>query len=616
MYGNLRWQGIANQTAIFIQKKMMEATDTLASYVDVFRTQPDSENQGWRGEFWGKTIRGCVLVYEYTKDRSFYDMITASVKDMLTVAEQDGRVSTYVREAEFDSWDIWSRKYVMLALEYYLDICEDDNLRKTIIDFICGCADYIVEHIGNEPKKEITDASRSWLGLNSSSVLEPIVRLYKITKEQKYLDFATYIIENGGAKGINIFELAYENKLYPYQYGVSKAYEMMSCFEGLLEYYYVTGNEKYKTAVVNFGRSIMETELSVIGSCGVFSEVFEHTRTRQTTRHEDNGQETCVTVTWMKLCARIWELTGDSAFLDCVEQAFYNAYLGALNIEENICEYAYEKFIQRWKLPRIEDTYLMFDSYSPLVPGRRGRKIAGNQLLENLTYHGCCDCIGAAGVGMFLKTAIKTDDEGIILNFFEEGTISLDYKGTKVNIDIHTLYPTSGNIQILVKTDKPIEFKLKIRRPGWVNGESGYLIYEKEWFEDEVQINWDMPLRVCVPEAWDEDVVYTDLSQNTSQFHSALAKTVYHRSDDDHYIAIQRGPLTLAADSRTGKDADSVFDFELDGKVCSEKEIIEGVPCMIKMMFTDKEEKEIYLVDYSSAGRDWKTKIAAWLPTK
>lgn len=89
MQGNLKWQGVANQTAEFIQNKMMEATDTLASYVDVFRTQPDSENQGWRGEFWGKTIRGCVLVYEYTKDRSFYDVITTSVEDMLTVAEQD-----------------------------------------------------------------------------------------------------------------------------------------------------------------------------------------------------------------------------------------------------------------------------------------------------------------------------------------------------------------------------------------------------------------------------------------------------------------------------------------------------------------------------------------------
>ena len=95
-----------------------------------------------------------------------------------------------------------------------------------------------------------------------------------------------------------------------------------------------------------------------------------------------------------------------------------------------------------------------------------------------------------------------------------------------------------------------------------------------------------------------------------------MAVEVTHQPEEDHYIALTRGPLTLAADSRTGKPAGSVFDFEPDGKVCEEKEIIEGVPCLLKVEFTDKMGEKIYLVDYASAGRDWKTEIAAWLPTK
>ena len=34
------------------------------------------------------------------------------------------------------------------------------------------------------------------------------------------------------------------------------------------------------------------------------------------------------------------------------------------------------------------------------------------------------------------------------------------------------------------------------------------------------------------------------------------------------------------------------------------------------MSFTDKNGEEFYLVDYASAGRDWKTLISAWLPTE
>ena len=613
----LEFKDVADRTAKFIQAKAMETPQYLKDFVDIFRTQPDGNNRGWKGEFWGKSIRGYVLVYEYTRDREYYALITESVRDMLTVADADGRVSSYTRETEFDAWDIWCRKYVMLGMEYYLEICEDDELKQEIIRFVRGCADYIIQHIGcGEGQKAITDASRSWGGVNSSSVLEPIVRLYNLTGEQKYLDFATYIIETGGAKGVNIFECAYENKLAPYQYGISKAYELMSCFEGLLEYYYVTGIEKYKTAVINFGKAIIDTELSVIGTCGVAHELFDHTKTRQTVQLDIEQQETCVTVTWMKLCSRLWELTKDTAFLDCMEHSFYNAYVGAVNIEWNICDYAHEKWIVKKNLPKIVDTYLMFDSYSPLIPKRRGIKIGGNQLFENLTYHGCCECIGAAGAGVFLKSAVVANEDGIFVNFFEAGKSTICYQGVKVELTMETEYPADGKISIRVKADKPIFFALKVRVPGWAKKQGGYISYEKEWSEDEISLEWDMPIRTVLPEKWDKDVVYTDCSKCTPTCHIALPEEVEHKDEEDNYIALMRGPLTLAADSRSGKAANSVFDFEPVGEMCEDKEIIPGVPCLVKMKFRDRSGEIFYLVDYGSAGLDWKTEIAAWLPTK
>lgn len=65
-----------------------------------------------------------------------------------------------------------------------------------------------------------------WRGLNSCSILEAVVKLYNLTGEKRYFDFASYIVDCGGTDVANIFELAYENKLYPYQYPVTKAYEI------------------------------------------------------------------------------------------------------------------------------------------------------------------------------------------------------------------------------------------------------------------------------------------------------------------------------------------------------------------------------------------------------
>ena len=593
--------GLVNYAARFFQEEQLKDRSLWKKFVELYRTKPDSANLGWKGEYWGKMMRGGALVYEYTHDDELYDVLTETVRDMLTVAENDGRVSTYDREAEFDGWDMWCRKYAILGCEYFLDICRDEQLRVKIISFIKGCADYILAYIGNEEgKKPITETSKNWLGMNSCSILEPFVKLYRLTGEQKYLDFATYIVSEGGAKGINIFELAYRNEIKPYQYGVSKAYEMMSCFEGLLEYYYVTGIEKYKEAVINFANAVMETEISVIGCCGVTHELFDYTRARQTVRYEGESQETCVTVTWMKLCARLLALTGDSRFADCMEQSFYNAYLSTLNVEHVESPY----IRQRAKGPTVY-TFIPADSYSPLLSRKRGTPIGGMQFLPDGSYYGCCACIVSAGVGMFAKNIVTADKSGVTVNFFESGTYTVRYGDADVEIKQETSYPLDGTVKISIRSNEPIRFALRIRVPSWTGENCGYKVYEREWHNDEIVIDYPMELRTETPISWDEATVYVPGPM-----------TVRHNENNDHYVALFRGPLTLAVDSRMGKAADAVFDFEPVGEICEDREIVPGVPCLLKMRFTDKNGEEFYLVDYSSAGKDWKTEIAAWLRTE
>jgi len=610
----IKFTGIAHSTAMFLQKEQLSDPALWAKFVDIYRSRPDAANKGWRGEYWGKMMRGACLIYEYTQDDDLYSILTDSVKDMMTVADPDGRVSSFPRDNEFIAWDLWCRKYVILACEYYLDICRDESLKKDVIAFISRAADYIITRIGNgEGQKNINKASSSWFGLNSSSILEPIVKLYKLTGEQKYLDFAKYIVDEGGALGINVFELAYENRLYPYQYGVSKAYEMTSCFEGLLEYYYVTGIEKYKIAVVNFAKAVLESEMSIIGSSGITHELFDHTRTRQTVVQDDVMQETCVTVTIMKFFSRVLELTGDSAFADAIERSFYNAYVGALNTEHKESPYMFKKISDG----SIISSYLAFDSYSPLTAGLRGQKVGGNQRLPDNTYYGCCACIGAAGAGIFLKNAVTSDKDSITVNFFEAGTADTVIGGVKVTLNIETGYPVDGNIKINVKAEEPVRFTLKVRIPEWADAPTGYALYDKEWSDNTVVLDLPMTLKFHYPETWEEDVVYTDMAAGIAAFgyYTAAAKTVYHKPEEDDYIAVTRGPLTLAADSRTGRPADSVFDIEGEATLVK-NEIVTGVPCTLKLEFTDKNGEKFYLVDYASAGRDWKTKIAAWLRTK
>lgn len=148
-----------------------------------------------------------------------------------------------------------------------------------------------------------------------------IMRLYKLTGHQRYLDFAKYIVEiEGGAKGFNIIEDAINNKA-PEQIGgvYPKAYEMMSLFEGLVEYYRATGNEHWKQAFMNLYRNIIKKEITIIGNGGgdqpyhpaVYGEAWDNTALEQTNPDIQRMMETCVGVTWLKLCSQILRLTGD-----------------------------------------------------------------------------------------------------------------------------------------------------------------------------------------------------------------------------------------------------------------------------------------------------------------
>ena len=182
----MKLYGVINNAAEFIQKQQLCDRVLWAKFVNQFRLQPDADNKGWRGEYWGKMMRGGALIYGYTQDPELYDVLTETVRDMLTVSEADGRVSTYKKDKEFTYWDVWCRKYVLLGMEYYLDICKDDALKQEITEFIKGVADYIIDRFG-EGKLKITKATGNWLGVNSSSILEPMVKLYKLTGQPRYL---------------------------------------------------------------------------------------------------------------------------------------------------------------------------------------------------------------------------------------------------------------------------------------------------------------------------------------------------------------------------------------------------------------------------------------------
>ena len=580
--------GILTQARELVAVRDMMDRALWATFVDQFRTHPDGSGS-WRGEYWGKMMRGAVLTYRSTGDQALYDILTESVRDLLSTQEESGRISSYPADNEFHGWDMWCRKYVMLGLEYYLDICRDDALRAKILDALCDHADYILEHVGNgEGQMGILDTSNQFGAINSSSILEPMVWLYTLTNDPSYLDFSAYIIECGGSTHGNVFQLALEDKLYPYQYGVTKAYEMISCFEGVLAYYRVTGDEECRRMVVNFYNRMLESDVTLIGCCGTEGELLNHATAEQSNPAQIGiMQETCVTVTWMKFCYQVLRLTGESTIVDALEYSAYNAMLGSIKDNKSGAP---------------------FDSYSPLLMGLRGQGRGGAQHFEKGGSYGCCEAIGAAGTALSAMIGTMRDADGMVCNLYENGVVkTATPAGNPLQLQTQTQYPVTSDIRITVRLQKSEAFSIKLRIPAWsetttlrVNGQDvsvtpgTYAVLKGTWNDgDVIELSLDLRARVLPAPADNGDEI-----------------TAAH-------VAILRGPIVLARDARLGESLLHAIHLSADTVELTATNTA-TFPVNMEFSLTDDDGTVIHLIDYASTGKtcDENSLTTVWLPTR
>ena len=161
-----------------------------------------------------------------------------------------------------------------------------------------------------------------------------------------------------------------------------------------------------------------------------------------------------------------------------MEQSFYNAYLGALNTAHNSCDYIRYRFVEKTPTEGLVDTFLPFDSYSPLRAGKRGELVGGLQLLPDKSYYGCCTSIGAAGVGVMAKNTLLQRNDGLSIEFYESGA----YTAGTAKITVETAYPVDGIVRIHTEGIQ----KLYCRIPGWCQDatadkpctvEKGYIVF-------------------------------------------------------------------------------------------------------------------------------------------
>jgi DUF1680 family protein len=469
-----------------------------------------TETSCWQTEFWGKWITSAILAYRYKPTTELRSVLDKAVADLIATQSPDGYIGNYAPGKHLQQWDIWGRKYCMLGLLNYYDLTGS----KPSLDAAGKIADHLVKELADNKLRIVKMGNHR--GMAASSILEPVTLLYVRTGNKRYLDFAEEIVrewetDSGPqliSKSVTPVGKRFpkpEHSWYGWEQG-QKAYEMMSCYEGLLELYRVTGRENYKTAVEHTWESIQQAELNIAGSGSAMECWFGGTNYQAMAIN--HYQETCVTATWIKLNQQLLRLTGQAKYADAIEQTYYNALLGAMFTDGS-----------DWA------------KYSPLS----GERLKGEQQCG--MGINCCEASGPRGLFTIPLTAVMQANDGASINFFIPGRFTLSTpRHQSLVVEQLTDYPVSGTVRLIVHITKPEQFSLHLRNPAWskqssltVNqeavavGTAGFIPVDRMWKEgDTVALNLDMRGRL------------------------------YQSGSNREYFAIARGPLVLARDMRLG----------------------------------------------------------------
>jgi DUF1680 family protein len=543
------------------------------------------ETHLWQTEFWGKWILSAIASYEYNNDPEMMVKIKKAVSLLLSTQMPDGYIGNYTDSARLEQWDIWGQKYTLLGLQSYYDLTGD----KAALKGACKLADNLLTLVG--PGKVNIVKTGNYRGMPSSSILEPIVYLYRHTGDKKYLDFANYIVEqwetpdgpkliSSALASIPVFERFPHPAVWWSWDNGQKAYEMMSCYDGLLELYRITGNPDYLKAVEMAVSNIIENEINVAGS-GTAFECF-YNGAKYQTQPAYHTMETCVTMTWIKLCFNLLRLTAKPLYADQIEKSVYNALLASVKYDGS--EIA---------------------KYSPLG----GVRHAGE---EQCGMHiNCCSANGPRAFMMLPLFAVMGSRHEIFINVYGQvKSVTPINQNNLVRIEQTSDYPVTGKVELIINPEKAENFTLSLRIPGWsenttisVNGTDVAGILAGSY--KKISRNWKKG-----------DVVILNLD--------LVGKVIRLNGKQ----AIIRGPLVLARDTRFG-----------DGNVCEPAVVEEkngkvdlspsrNRPANIWMSFTAplvigtdlegdfRRPRQVNFCDFASAGNTWgeDSRYAVWIP--
>ncbi|WP_114011496.1 glycoside hydrolase family 127 protein [Cohaesibacter intestini] len=445
----------------------------------------------WDSDF-GKSIETAAYALNRHRDAELEAQVDAIIDAYGRLQDEDGYLNSWYQRIEpgkrwtnlRDRHELYNAGHLMEgAIAYY-----HATGKRKFLDIMCRYANCIDATFGPEASKK-----RGYPGHPELELA--LVKLGRVTGEQRYLDLAKFFVDVRGEEP-NYFDAeAYARGESPEDFHFSTL-EYCQAHKPVREQREVVGHA-VRAAYLYAGMADVATEFSDDSLDPALNALWEHLTERNLyvtggfgPSKDNEGltfdydlpndsayAETCAAVALVFWASRMLGREPDARYSDVMERALYNNVLAGLS--DNGSQFFYDNPLEshghhhRWQWHRC-----------PCCPPNVSRLLAS---------------IGTYFYGV-------SDDE-IAVHLYCQNRADLQVAGTSLTLTQTTTYPVDGLVEFDFHLDKPTRFTVSLRVPEWAGSHSlclngapieakadkGYLRLERIWQTgDKLSLELDM----------------------------------------------------------------------------------------------------------------------------
>lgn len=479
--------------------------------------------------------------------------------------------------------------------------------KKSFLNVAIKAADLLVKSFG--PGKRST-----WPGHQITEMA--LVRLYRVTGTQEYLDLAEFFLDERGpgpdpanptqfpgGERANPRGLDYNQaqaKIIEQSEPVGHAVRAMYMYAGMADVAALKGDEAIRQAGLRIWNNLIESKLYITGGIGAAG------------GHEGFGapyelpnmqayNETCASVGMDYWNHRLFLLEGDAKYVDVMERTLYNGLISGVSLDGKTFFYP-----------------------NPLE---------SNGQHARAEWFGVACCPG--NITRFMASVpgyiYARRGDALYVNLFAGGTADLELESGTLKMVQDTRYPWDGVVRMTVTPDRARTFPIHVRIPGWARNEP--VPSDLYRFLDTV----DAPARItvngeAVPMTLDKGYVVIDRAWKPGDtivltLPMPVRRVVSHPNVEANRnrVALQRGPIVYAAewpDNPGGKVRNIVLP---DASALTSEfraDLLKGVQVIRGPAFglaydengaIRKSEQELVAIPYATWANRGRGQMAVWL---